>query len=258
MAIGCIIQARMGSSRLPGKVLMKITEEYTVLDYLLMQLKYCKKIDRIIIATSTSKKDDVISDFCEKQKIDCFRGDEKNVLDRYYKCSKKFALSNIIRIPADKPLIDPEIVDSMIDTFMTQSYDYITNFLPSTFPSGTEVEIFSFSAIEKTWMNAKLPSEKEHVTKYIYNNRDKFSIYNVENDKDLSRFRWAVDTNDDLLLVKEIVSRIQKKPILTRDIIELFGKEPDLTNINKNVNRKEGNEKSELEDKEFLKSIGGS
>ena len=252
MTVGCIIQARMGSTRLPGKVLMDVTKEKPVLYYVINQLKHCKSIEKIIVATTTLQEDDKIVQFCMDNKVSCFRGDSKNVLERHYRCAEKFSLSKIIRMPSDKPLLDPEVVDQIVEVFNSNSYDYVTNFLPSTFPGGTEVEVLSFDSLKKSWGNAALPSEKEHVTNYIYNNRNDFRIFNVVNSEDLSNFRWAVDRIEDLRLVREIVSRIHKSPILIKDILKLFKNEPSLMEINKQVDGNEGNTKSEKEDKEFL------
>ena len=254
MTIGCIIQARMGSTRLPGKVLMDITKEKPVLYYVINQLKHCKSIEKIIVATTTLQEDDKIVQFCMDNKVSCFRGDSKNVLERHYRCAEKFSLSKIIRMPSDKPLLDPEVVDKIVEVFNSNSYDYVTNFLPSTFPGGTEVEVLSFDSLKKSWENAALPSEKEHVTNYIYNNRNDFRIFNVVNSEDLSNFRWAVDRIEDLRLVRGIVSKIHKNPILIKDILELFKNEPNLVEINKQVDGNEGNTKSEKEDKEFLRT----
>ena len=254
MTIGCIIQARMGSTRLPGKVLMDVTKGKPVLYYVINQLKHCKSIEKIIVATTTLQEDDKIAQFCIDNKISYFRGDSKNVLERHYICAEKFSLSKIIRMPSDKPLLDPEVVDEIVEIFNSNSFDYVTNFLPSTFPGGTEVEVLSFSSLKKSWEKAMLPSEKEHVTSYIYNHRDDFRIFNVVNSEDLSNFRWAVDRIEDLRLVREIVSKIHKNPILIKDILELFKNEPNLVEINKQVDGNEGNTKSEKEDKEFLDS----
>jgi len=254
MTIGCIIQARMGSTRLPGKVLMDVTKGKPVLYYVINQLKHCKSIEKIIVATTTLQEDDKIAQFCIDNKISYFRGDSKNVLERHYICAEKFSLSKIIRMPSDKPLLDPEVVDEIVEIFNSNSFDYVTNFLPSTFPGGTEVEVLSFSSLKKSWEKAMLPSEKEHVTSYIYNHRDDFRIFNVVNSENLSNFRWAVDRIEDLRLVREIVSKIHKNPILIKDILELFKNEPNLVEINKQVDGNEGNTKSEKEDKEFLDS----
>ncbi len=251
--IGCIIQARMGSSRLPGKVMEKLDEDNTVLSYVIRQLKHSKFLDDIVVATTSLKRDEVIVDFLENEGIKYFCGDEENVLDRYYQCAKKFSVSEIVRIPSDKPLIDPDIVDKCIQIFLSKKYDYVTTFLEPSFPYGTEVEIFSFDALEKTWKNAKLPSEHENVTPYIYNNRDKFQIYNVKNSIDLSHLRWVVDRAEDLELVRQLVSKIDKDPILMQDILEVFKSDPKLAEINSNVRHDEGYQKSLKKDQEFIK-----
>ena len=258
MTTGCIVQARMGSTRLPGKVLMEVIEGKPVLYYVINQLKYCKSFEKLIIATTTLPEDDKIVQFCIDNNVNYFRGDPKNVLERHYRCAEKFSLSTIIRMPSDKPLLDPEVVDKVVETFNANSYDYVTNFLPPTFPSGTEVEVLSFDSLKKSWEKVTLPSEKEHVTAYIYNHRDSFKIFNLVNSENLSNFRWAVDRIEDLRLVREIVSRIHKSPILIKDILKLFKNEPSLIEINRQVDGNDGNARSEKEDEEFLESKRGN
>ena len=247
--LGCIIQARMGSSRLPGKVMMNIDEKNTLLHYVVQQLKFSKLANSIIIATTTSEKDDNIVDFATKMNLKHFRGEVDNVLDRYYQCAKNFSISTIVRISADDPLIDPTIVDRVIEKFYSNSYDYVSNTNPRTFPQGNEIEVFSFETLEFAWKNAKKISEKEHVTPYIYNNKEKFRMANVENSKNLSSLRWTVDTQSDLDFVRLITSKIQKTPILITDILDVLSKEPDLLNINKEHVIDEGYKKSISEDK---------
>ena len=152
--IGCIIQARMGSSRLPGKVLMKSDDARPLLYYVINQLRYCTKVKNLVIATTTNQEDDEIEKFANNNSINIFRGKEKDVLDRYFQCAKKHSFSTIVRITADCPLIDPQIVDNVIEKFFSGSYDYATNTLIRTFPIGTDVEVFSFSALERTWKHA--------------------------------------------------------------------------------------------------------
>ncbi len=244
----------MGSSRLPGKVMMQIDGKNPLLYYAIKQNKVSKYGKNLVIATTTKSEDDIIEEYAKKNNIMIFRGSSENVLDRYYQCAKKFSLSTIVRIPADKPLIDPHLMDKMITIFNSNSYEYVTNFLPLTFPSGTEVEIFSFEALEIAWKNAKLPSEREHVTPYFYNNEKQFQIYNYENPENLSNLRYAVDRIEDLELVRLLISRIKTRPILLEDIITQFKIDPKLIEINKNVNYYEGYEKSKKEDIEFLDS----
>jgi len=247
--LGCIIQARMGSSRLPGKVLKDIENGKTVLSYTLEQLRHCKKIDKIIIATTNLKEDDDIVNFARKSGVEYFRGDSENVLDRYYNCAKAFNFSVIVRITADCPLIDPQIVDLVIAKFKENSYDYVTNCFERTYPYGTEVEVFTIFALEESWKDAKLPSEKEHVTPYIKKHQEKFKIFNIKYKEDFSKYRWVLDRENDLDLVKKIIVKIKERPILMNHIISLFMKEPDLMKINSNNIADEGYLKSLENDK---------
>jgi len=247
--ISCVIQARMGSSRLGGKVLMNIENKNPLLHFVINQLKYSKLIDRIIIATTSLPEDDVILKMANEIKVQTFRGSPKDLLDRYYQCAKEFSLSNIVRITSDNPLIDPTLVDQVVEKYLEGSFDYVTNVIPRTFPQGTEAEIFSFTALEKAWNEAKKPSEREHVTPYFYNNPEKFKIFKITHHENLSKLRWTVDRKPDLELVRSIVSKIQKRPILMNDIIALLENEPKLINHNKDYVMNEGYLKSLEEDK---------
>ena len=230
--IGCIVQARMGSSRLPGKTLLKIDDKHTMLEFGINQLASSNLLDKIIIATTNLKSDDVIENFVKNMNVDVFRGKSNDVLDRYFQCAKHFSIDTIVRITGDNPLVDPMIIDNLIQKFTLNSYDYLSNAHVRTFPYGTEVEIFSFESLEQAWKNAILPSEREHVTPYFYNNSNLFNIHNEKQSNDISNLRWTVDREDDLFLVKSIVSKIIKRPILLDDILNLFSKEPKLFKIN--------------------------
>tara|TARA_B100000029_G_scaffold47115_2_gene43275 strand:+ start:880 stop:1647 length:768 start_codon:yes stop_codon:yes gene_type:complete len=251
--IGCIIQARMGSSRLPGKTLMKLDTNYSTLDYVINQLKHSKFIEKIIVATTKLAQDDIIEKTLETKKIDCFRGSPEDVLDRYYECAKQFRINKIVRITADCPLIDPILVDQVIQKFESEECDYATNTLIRTFPIGTDVEIFSFKTLEKTWMTATLPSEREHVTPFVRKKESKFNIINIKNDMDLSNLRWTLDRKEDLELITKIISKINKNPILMSDILDLFSSEPELKKINMNIDQNEGMLKSLKNDEKFRK-----
>ena len=249
--IGCIIQARMGSSRLPGKIMKKINGDTPMLKFQLDQLEFSKNIDQIIIATTTLEPDNLIVDFCKKNNLECFRGESKDVLDRYYRCAKKFKLSIIVRITSDNPLIDPTIVDHVISRFIDSDYDYISTEVKKS-PLGFAVEVFTFKSIKKAWEEAKLPSEHEHVTPYFYNNPDKFKIESVSQEKDLSHIRCTVDTEYDFKLIEKIISKIETRPIHLDHILDLFSKDTNLLEINKHV-KHDGYARSLKEDQEFLK-----
>lgn len=242
--IGCIIQARMGSTRLPKKILKNLDNNKTVLEYVLSQISQSKLIDKIVLATTTLSEDDIVSDFGKNMGFDVFRGDSVDVLDRYYQCAKKFNFQVIVRITSDCPLIDPEITDDIINHFDSKKYDYVCNTQPRTFPQGTETEVFSFSSLESAWKNAKLPSEREHVTPFFYNNPKQFRILNVKNTEDLSNLRWCIDREEDFQVVKDIVSKITNRPILTKHILEIVESDSDIFQKNKHISIFEGYNKS--------------
>ena len=176
MEIGCIIQARMGSTRLPGKVLKELERGKTCLEYVIRQLQAVFDIKNVVIATTILEEDDVIEQFCIERGINVFRGEPRNVLDRYYNCAKEFSMQNIVRITSDCPLIDPEIVSELIKKMRAGEFDYVSNALKRTFPIGLDAEIFTFHALEQSWKVAELSSEKEHVTPFIKKNFKSFKL----------------------------------------------------------------------------------
>jgi spore coat polysaccharide biosynthesis protein SpsF len=252
--IGCIIQARMGSTRLPGKVMKIIDGKNPSLQYTLNQLKSCKSLDKIIVATTNLPEDDEIVNYLKNLDIDVFRGSSDDVLDRYFQCAKNYDLSSIVRITADCALIDPNIVEEGIKLFNSKNYDYVTNTFPRTFPDGNETEIFSINALEEMWKNAKLPSEREHVTPYFKNNPKLFQIKNFIHNKDISDLRWTIDYDEDLKFVKILISKIQSRPIHLDNILHLLNNEPKLLELNKNHKPNEGYVKSLEDDKNFLQN----
>tara|TARA_B100000678_G_scaffold286542_1_gene291449 strand:+ start:340 stop:1101 length:762 start_codon:yes stop_codon:yes gene_type:complete len=245
---GCIIQARTGSTRFPKKILNKIDEMHTVLEFLIKQLKNSRKIDKIVIATTCSNDDEKIVELCKQLDLDFFQGDENDLVDRYYKCAKKFNFENIIRITSDCPLMDPYLVDEGIDKFLEEGCDYLTNSTGS-FPHGVDFSIFKFSVLEKTWKNARLLSEKEHIIPYMEKNESNFNTIFIKNDNDHSKFRITLDWPDDLELLRIIVSRIDNRPILIQDVVKLLDNNLNLLKINDGHNRDEGYLKSLKNDK---------
>ena len=225
----------MSSRRLPGKI-MKIVDGKPVLYHVINQLSHSKLLKKIVIATSTNTDDDMVENYAKQLGISCFRGKLDDVLDRHYQCAKKFSFDTIVRIPSDKPLIDPNVIDEVITQFTSNQYDYVSNFVyPFKYSIGTEAEVFSFKALENAWKNAKLPSEREHVTPYFYKNKEIFRQTSIENSEDLSRFRCTVDTKYDLELIQKIYSNVKKRPILLSDVIKLFKANPQLAKINAHV-----------------------
>ena len=174
-----IVQARMGSKRLPGKVQKEILGK-PMLWYLLNRLWYSNEIDQCILATSSSLKDDVLNTFAKKNNIHCYRGSEEDVLSRFYEAATKFNGEIIVRITGDCPLVDPLIVDKFINMHISSCADYTSNTLKRTFPRGLDVEIFNYDVLKEAQNNANKSYEREHVTPYIYNNPKKFKLKNVE------------------------------------------------------------------------------
>jgi len=243
-----IVQARMGSTRLPGKVMMDICGK-SVLLHIIDRLKACELLDDIVIATTVSNRDDVIFDAVSNydEIIGLFRGSEENVLERYYLAAKKFNADIVVRVTSDDPLIDPSVIDGVIREFLSNNCDYVSNSLNKTFPLGLDAEVFSFKALETAWNEAKKDYEREHVTPYIIENPDKFKLLNVANDIDLSNLRWTLDTKDDFEFIDAIYERIHSKKQLffMDDVLELLGREPELININRHIEQKRIN--SEIE-----------
>lgn len=233
--------------------MQKIDNDNTVLGYVINQVKFSKKIEKIIVATTNLTEDDVIVEYLALQKIEFFRGSSENVLDRYYQCAKKFGMNSIVRITADNPLIDPNIIDLIISEYKNNKCDFATNTLHRTFPYGTEVEVFSFDALENAWKNAKKPSEREHVTPYIYDLKNKFKLINIKNNENFSHLRYTIDRIEDLKLVKEIVKNIHSRPILLRHILDLYKTKSDIFKINEKV-KHDGYISSLKKDEQWLKS----
>jgi len=236
--IVAIIQARMRSTRLPGKVMKDISGK-PMLWHVIYRVKYSKLINKIVVATSTNKEDDIIENFCKENRILFYRGDEEDVLKRYYEAAKIYNGNKIVRITSDCPLIDPEIVDIVIKEHLKDEVDYTSNTIERTFPRGLDTEVFNFEALERANEMAKEKYQREHVTIFIYENPHLFKIKNVRNFKDLSHLRWTVDEERDLIFVREIYKRLYKGNIFfMRDILEVLEKEPDLKRINEMVKQK--------------------
>ena len=236
--IVAIIQARMRSTRLPGKVMKDISGK-PMLWHVIYRVKYSKLINKIVVATSTNREDDIIENFCKENRILFYRGDEEDVLKRYYEAAKIYNGNKIVRITSDCPLIDPEIVDIVIKEHLKDEVDYTSNTIERTFPRGLDTEVFNFEALEMANEMAKEKYQREHVTIFIYENPHLFKIKNVRNFKDLSHLRWTVDEERDLIFVREIYKRLYKGNIFfMRDILEVLEKEPDLKRINEMVKQK--------------------
>lgn len=212
----------MGSTRLPGKVLAEIAG-HPMLWHVVQRLCHARTLDRIVVATSDRAADDAIATLCERMGVECFRGSEDDVLDRYYQAAKAYEADVIVRITADCPLIDPHVVDEVISTYLDSEFDYVTNTLRITYPAGLDTEVFSFAALEKAWKEARKPAEREHVTPYIRRS-GKFRVGGVENEE-TSRFfyRWTVDEPRDLEFVRRVYDELYTdEGLFHKDDVRVF------------------------------------
>ena len=196
-------------------------------------------IDKLVVATTEEKADDAIVSECDSLGISSFRGSEEDVLDRYYQAAKAFSADCIVRITSDCPLIDPEIIDRVVQAFLDNSPDYASNTIQSTYPRGLDVEVFTFDALERAWREASEDFQHVHVTPYIYQHPERFKILSVAGDEDWSCYRWTVDTKEDLALIRAIYAKIDRDDLFSwRDVLELFKREPNLAEINRHIRQK--------------------
>lgn len=243
-----IIQARMTSTRLPGKVLMEVMGR-PLLSYQIERLRLSKRINEIIIATTTNKEDDPIVELSQKETLKVYRGSENNVLDRYYQTAKKYKIEHILRITADCPLIDPNICDHIIKVYFNSGADYVHT--GESFAEGFDCGIISFQTLSAAWHEAKLNSEREHVTLYIRNHPEKFNNIAFENETDDRDYRITVDEQKDFIVVKAILESLYKETkifLSAREIKSFIDNNPDIYNLNVDIIRNEGLSKSLLED----------
>ena len=238
--ITAIIQARTGSNRFPKKMLHKIDNE-TMIWHVINRIKNVKSIQQIVLVTTEREEDQKLLEIAKKSEINGFVGKEIDVLDRFFQCAKKFDADPIIRITGDCPLIDPFLIEKMIQFFVENKFDYISNRIEPTFPDGLDTEIFTFHAIEKAKLNARLKSDLEHVTPYITKNPELFKIFDFKNNKNLSEMRWCVDEKEDLEFVKKIYDELNPKIIFSMDeILNVIKKDPKLLKINAGKIRDQG------------------
>lgn len=240
--IGIIIQARTGSKRLPKKVLNKI-EKRTVLEHVIERAKKIKNCNRVILATTDKKEDDILENIAKNLNAEVFRGSETDVLDRYYQAARRFNVDPIVRITADCPLLDAGIAEKVINFYFQNNYDYVSNVNPPTFPDGMDVEVFNFKAMEKSWKEAKMKSERDGVNDYILKNFENFKIGNLTNNgEDVSHIRLTLDEKEDMVLIKKIYKELYNRNNFfgLKDILELFKKRPELAKINQHIARNEG------------------
>jgi spore coat polysaccharide biosynthesis protein SpsF len=238
MRIVTIIQARMGSTRLPGKVMKDLGGE-TVLARVVRRVQRAALLGEVIVATTTRPADDIILEECRRLSVRVYRGDENDVLDRYYRAAEWANAETVVRITSDCPLIDSEISNEIVRRFLDQQPDYASNGLERTYPRGLDTEVITQPTLTRAWKEACQPYQRVHVTPYIYENPSCFRILSVTADTDYSSHRWTLDTPEDLAFVRAIYERMGNDDSFHwHDVLALLNREPTLMDLNYNVMQK--------------------
>ena len=233
-----IVQARMGSTRLPGKVLKDIAGQ-TMLARVMDRLRRARLIDSLLVATTDRPADDAIVEECRRCQLPVFRGDQDDVLDRYYRAAQLTKADAIVRVTSDCPLIDPEVTDKTIAAFLESRPDYAANNLVRTYPRGLDTEVVWMNALAHAWQQAQKSYERSHVTAYIYEHPAEFKILPVTGHADYSSHRWTVDTPEDLEFVRAVYTRLKDDAdFLWRDVLALVEREPQLAELNRSIAQK--------------------
>ena len=241
MKVTVIIQARMASTRLPGKVMKEVLGK-PLLSYLIERIRCCKGVKDIILATTLNPEDDSIATLGRNEGVKVFKGSENNVLERFHEAATMFGAMHIMRITADCPFIDPDFLYMLIKYYFAENPDYTNNCTCPTLPDGLDAEIFNFETLDYAYKHALLPSELEHVTPYIQSHPEFFKILNWTHHDDLSHLRWTVDKPEDLEFVRQVIESIYpgNKNFRTKDILDLLYQRPELVKINADFTRNEG------------------
>lgn len=237
--IVAVIQARMGSSRLPNKV-MKEVDNKPIIGYLIERLSLSKHIDKIVLATSTAQENDGLVEYVESLEVDVFRGDEEDVLSRFQQVAKIYNATDIVRITGDSPLLDPEICDNLITYYLQKKLDYA--FLSERFCEGVDCEVVSSNALFKLEDYALKPSHHEHVTLYIYQHPELFDFSFLENSSDDAKYRFTVDNKEDLFVVTHVLQDMNKTNCFysTQKVKSFLDENPEISNVNSHIIRNEG------------------
>lgn len=245
MKIIAIIQARMSSTRLPGKVLADISG-MSMIDRIVQRVAAVSAIQKCVVATTTDLADDVLVEHLQRRSVCVFRGARDDVLDRYYQCAAQHSANIIVRVTADDPFKDPGIVEQAVNLFLADPViDYCSNTLVPTYPEGLDVEVFRYSALARAWKQAAQPSEREHVTPYIWKRPDLFRLTSFEFERDLSSWRWTVDRPVDLEFARTVFAHFSISPLVPfAEILAWLEANPAVRAINAGIERNEGYLKS--------------
>lgn len=234
-----IIQARMGSSRLPGKILLEVAGK-SLLEIEIGRILRSRVPDAVCVATTRSPMDDMVEEFCLRMNIPVHRGSEEDVLERYYEAASFMKADEIIRVTADCPLLDPEVLDAVVLRRRETNTDYASNTLKRTYPRGLDVECFSFAALSEARSAAGLPWEREHVTPYFYGHPERFALESVEREPDESAHRWTVDMPEDFTLISLVLNHFSDDLYGFRyeDVLRLLAEKPSWRAINAHIEQK--------------------
>jgi len=241
MKVVAIVQVRMGSTRLPGKSLIDIAGQ-PLLAHVIDRVCASAYVQDIVVATTTNPEDDPIEELAQKRKVVCYRGSVADVLDRYFQAARLAQADIIVRITADDPFKDPDVIDLVVRCLLAdETLAYASNTIEPTFPEGLDVEAFRFAALERAWQEARLPSEREHVTPYLWKHQELFHLANIRHSEDLSKLRWTLDYEQDLEFAREVYRRLYRGQVFKMDeILRLLRKEPQLAAINAGFQRNAG------------------
>ena len=245
--IVAITQARVGSTRLPAKILKKVSG-YELLYIHLKRLLQATTIDELIVATTYEERVDEIIDICKRLGVQYFQGSTDDVLDRFYQAVKDENAKYVVRLTSDCPLIDPRLVDEIVTKTIEQDVDYCSNVLTPTYPDGESVEVFKFESLKKAWSEAALKSEREHVTPYIWKNsthknKNLFTSYSYKNSEDYSKLRMTLDTQEDLQVLERLIE-VHGIDLPWRIYAEELKNNIELQQVNCMFNRDDGYNKS--------------
>jgi spore coat polysaccharide biosynthesis protein SpsF len=254
MGVTAIVQARLASTRLPGKVLLDL-EGRTVLERVLERVRASRLVGSALVATTVLEEDGEIAEFCRRGGIDFYRGSSEDVLDRFYQAALARGAEHVVRITADCPLLDPRVIDAVVERHLREGADYTSNICPPTFPDGEDVEALTFRTLERAWREATLRSDREHVTTYIRNNPGLFRTAGVSHPEDLSSKRWTLDNAEDYEFLRGVYrSLVRDKPLFgMEDVLAFLEKNPRAEAVNRHIRRNEGYLKSLRQDSESAK-----
>lgn len=240
MKIVIIVQARMTSTRLPGKVLKQVLGK-PLLEYQIDRLHRVKLAHEIVIATTTNVTDEPIVELCDRLSIPYFRGSEEDVLARYYGAALQHKADVVVRVTSDCPLIDPQVIDRVIQHYIDDRYDYVSNCLERTYPRGMDTEVFSFKALDEAFLEATAQPDREHVTPFIHQQSDRYKLGSVLYNRNCSQHRWTVDTPEDFALIQKILESIypQNPEFSLEDCLELLDRHPEWSKINAHIEQKQ-------------------